>query len=497
MKSHMRRKGVCWLVGWFLCAGLILLPAEEGMAKASDWDRLQPTTIELFDPRVGFEESRMALKEKESEVGVKSIELCPLLEDLGQYHMAFGDFKKAEERFLRGVEIARGDASPAGKETCLRLTTSLFGYYRAVYDHEKARKLADELQGLMSFDGPEETLSPHFKAFYSVIEYLRYDGRYEAAQDLYRRAFVALKERGCTAISWVRWDYGGALYLEGKFERAKLELGQALDEETAFYPEGSELVPRILVSLAATELALGNRREAVKLCKEALTAAEKAFGWGRFAHKNMARQVAIIYSRAGRPIEAEENFRLALSAYVVLGIVPFQTETIYRAASFYAGLGRFEDAATLLEKLLETNIPVLGENHYLIAYLKTALGVVWRDWGIMEGKRSRLGKAEEYLLEGRWILEQWPFAGTWECVSIYRESARLYLAKGEYAGAEELLTRCVEIVARDRGERCPILYWIYRDLAQCYRSMGEKEEAERFEVKMKSLPMLPETVFFF
>lgn len=497
MKKHKRNRWVCLLFGWVFCAGLVFVPVKEGLPKVSDWETLQPSTFEGFDPRYRLRDSKAALKRKEAEVGPESYELCPTLEELGWLYLTFGQFEESQKQFLRGLQIAQKETSAGGEETALRLRAALLSYHMAIYDQEMADQLAHEIQALLRFDGPEAGLTAHLNALDSVTAYLRYVGQYEEAQALYLRALVALKKRGSIFTPWLRWNYGESLYLEGRFDQARFELEQALAEEQGSDYETSTLVPKILVSLASTELCLENSREALTHCKEAMIWGEKAFGSGRFAHKMLAEKVAVVYRRAGRPLEAEEHFRFALSAYEILGIVPFQTATIYRTASFYAGMGQFEDAAALLGKLLEANVPVLGENHFLIAHIKTGLGAVWRDWGIMLDEGFRLERAEKYLTESRDILERWPFAETWECIPLYRELARLYLAQREYARGEALLTRSIRIIQSLRGEHSSVLYWLYRDLVQCYRSIGAREKANRLEEHMRSLPILPEDLFFF
>ncbi|KAG7007820.1 hypothetical protein G7Y79_00008g024580 [Physcia stellaris] len=157
--------------------------------------------------------------------------------------------------------------------------------------------------------------------------------------------------------------------------------------------------------------------------------------------------------------------------------------------SIYMGQGRWEEAAELEKKAMETSKKVLGEEHSDTLTIMINLALIYRAQGRWE-------KAEELQLRVVEIRKRKWGAEHSDTLASMANLALIYRAQGRWEKAEELQLRVMEIIKRKWGTEHPDTLASMANLASIYRGQEHWAEAEKLEVGMmetRTTPSAPES----
>jgi tetratricopeptide (TPR) repeat protein len=186
--------------------------------------------------------------------------------------------------------------------------------------------------------------------------------------------------------------YGSTLLGNSEYERAAVELRQAVELARSALPPSSALRSQALTALAQAVSQQGQIELALQLCNEALSEDRTR---GAAEHDVLARtldSLATVYLAAGRPNEAIAPMREALELRrAVFGIHHALTaESMNNLGALYYDLGRYQDAAKIWAEALPICKEVYGDVHVEVSTMMNNLGLS----ALMAG---RLAEAEPML----------------------------------------------------------------------------------------------------
>ena len=149
-------------------------------------------------------------------------------------------------------------------------------------------------------------------------------------------------------------------------------------------------------------------------------------------------------------------------------------------ATIYKALGRYEQAAQLLEAALESDRTNFGEQHHTVAIRRSNLATVYQDLGRYEQAAQLL----EVALES----DRTNFGERHPNVAIRSSNlALVYQALGRYKQAAQLLEAALESDRTNFGEQHPTVAISRSNLALVYKDLGRYEQAAQLlEVALES-----------
>jgi tetratricopeptide (TPR) repeat protein len=186
--------------------------------------------------------------------------------------------------------------------------------------------------------------------------------------------------------------YGTTLYNNSEYDRAAMNLRQAVDLARSTLPPSSALRSEALTALAETVSQQGQTEFAVHLCNEALIEDRKR---GPTEHDVLARtldSLALVYLNAGTPEQAIAPMREALELRrSIYGVHHARTaETMDSLGALYYDLGRYQDAAKMWADVLRIDREIYGDVHVEVSTMLNNLGLS----ALMAG---RISEAEPML----------------------------------------------------------------------------------------------------
>jgi serine/threonine protein kinase/tetratricopeptide (TPR) repeat protein len=380
---------------------------------------------------------------------------------LGIIYNNLGESQKAEQHFLRAIEIYQQYLGEEHPDTLQAMSGLGWAYERQGRYHDMER--------LSTETGERNQLG---MAYY-------YLGMYEDAESLFNEA-----------LQTIRQESGG---------------------------ENNRLLPYITCNLARVYAGQGRYDEAEKLYRETM----EAKGWDVESKGWYTTQLANTYREHGRYEEAESLFDKTLdSLRRIKGDENFFTLTcMYGLVRLYVDQNRFEDAQTLFSKALPIAHKILRENHPLTLGFVNACAVFHtkqkeydeaetlfkealkgqqselgddhpdtletiNDLGILHRQQKHYEQAEKLLiqaLEGRKITLGPDHTHT---VQSLHELAMLYKEQGLYDKAEPLLLEALKGRRLKLGDTHSHALESWHNLIELYEAWNKPEKAAEWRAKL-------------
>ena len=171
-----------------------------------------------------------------------------------------------------------------------------------------------------------------------------------------------------------------------------------------------------------------------------------------------------------------DKFPLVMYGEFILSHISSEDTRVSRLqnnlALVYQDLGRYEDAAHLMEAALESDVAHFGEAHPTVAIKRSNLAIVYQDLGRYEKASPLL----EETLQSNLV----SFGEAHPYVAIARSNlALVYQDLGRYESAASLLESAMESDIAHFGEAHPEVGIKRSNLATVYKDLGRKEEARK------------------
>ena len=380
-------------------------------------------------------------------------------------------------------------------KTALTMPRKSIGLFASLYRSQGRYEAAEQLYR-RALEGWEERLGPKHPDTLATVDGLaivyRHQGRYEEAEQLYRRALEGREERlGPKHPDTLATVDGLAVVYrhQGRYEEAEQLYRRALEGmEEKLGPKHPETL-RTVQNLALVYRSQGRYEEAEQLYRRALEGREEKLGP---KHPDALRTVdglAGVYRSQGRYEEAEQLYRRALEGREEkLGPKhPDTLRTVDGLAGVYRSQGRYEEAKQLYRRALEGLEEKLGPKHPDTLGTVDGLAGVYRSQGRYEEAEQLYRQA----LEG-WEEKLGPKHP--DTLRTVDGLAGVYRSQGRYEEAEQLYRQALEEREEKLGPKHPDTLATVQNLAGVYRSQDRYEEAEQVYISRKAPPHPPPPV---
>ncbi len=318
---------------------------------------------------------------------------------------------------------------------------------------------------------PAQKPSDRDPAIYNAAE-----ARYPGALAYAKRNFERVKDRCCedTAYISAASRLGGVYYSMVRFDSAHLYAVKACEGAMKQYGANSVQYASFLVTVATTQMELGQYQEAEQGFQQAtaiLTRVDSSYD--REAYTRCLTQHAGFYITTGSLNKAEE---LCVTACEIARGEPADT-TAYVAALdkmswLYEKLGFYSKQEVILSRMFEIQRRIYGGRDPRYANAIAAQAAICQRNGKLEKADSMYRKALE-------IKEQVFGKGSAANISILNHIGIVKMERGKYRLAENYLREAVEIVCQNMGGEESALYpYCAKNLARLYVLSGRKELAE-------------------
>ncbi len=418
-----------------------------------------------------------------------------VLNAFGVAYRELGDLEQAQENYAQAAKIREAIGDRRGYATTLR-NLSMIDTLRGSFDAAESR-LRDGLAILTEIG--DLAGAADFRNDLGVLEEER--GRYREALAHYRAALAERRDLGDKlTVALSLNNVGYAYFLLGEFDNASAYWQQALELNREL--ENREGIAVTMQSIGKLQLTRGEWDRALASYLEALEIS-RAEGFGSPTAVSLGN-LARIAQYQGRYSAALSSFEEAIGILVELQHVRGETEFILGRAEVLAEVGRWQDAASELDRaarhLAETGIrEQLAEEKRLRAALARAAGEPGRaaaglDAALAEaeGSDSAVAALRVRIDRGLGRLGSRPAQGLAELESVLAEAesredallalragegvARARLATGDLAGAErqarDTLRRAARVGTYARTFHLRFL------LAEVLRAAGRASAAE-------------------
>ena len=332
----------------------------------------------------------------------------------------------------------------------------LFPYLKAIFQIDES-STEEEIRLLKQFVG----LPPIFISYTDLIQLLQIDLEDDKAYDDFNIALDQLKDKG-----WLSFDKGKEAY---KMHRI---IQDAMQEQLQpDYTDLGTLVEGVSSCLSIDE-AVDNPIDKFiyvpfgeRLLQLFSSPKEESFS-------NFQSNLAVVYRNLGRYEEAAGLLEKALASdQASLGEAHVRVARRQsNLALVYRYLRRYEEAAGLLEKALTSAQSNFGAAHPSVATIQSNLALVYKD----------LRRYEEAagLLEKALSSDQTNYGEAHPSVARSQSNlAMVYKDLGRYEEAAGLLEKALASDQANFGEAHPSVATIQSNLALVYRDLGRHEEA--------------------
>jgi len=355
-------------------------------------------------------------------------------ETLGGTYRALAESTKAEQHWLRALEIYRehyGEEHPA----TLRAKNGLYWVYDDQERHFDAERLRTELLQI----GPDIDEAPNAGNMGTLAHTYHHLGKYKDAESLYDKVFEIVRHRR------------GEDYIR-------------------FYPMAA-------CNLARVYADQGRYDEAEGLFRKTLETAE----WDAESRWRLVytADLANMYRDQGRYGQAEQLLAKTLETERrVLGDGHKLTlQSIYVLGRVYTAQKRYEDAKSLLNEGLKLGRDLLREQHPATLRFVNALAV-------LDTQQGNYAEAERWFdeaLKGRQreLGDDHP-----ETLETKNDLAVLYKEQARYEEAEKFLLEAVEGRRLKLGDKHLHTQQSLNNLIALYEAWGKAEKADEWRTKL-------------
>jgi len=376
-----------------------------------------------------------ASKRLEDKFKDKPLIEASIREKLGWTYRHIGEPEKAEQHFLRAIEIYQQHHGEEHPDTLRAMADIGWVYEDQGRYHDKERLWTKNLQIRQHVSGVEDQIST-MNALAATYYHL---GKYKEAESLFDKILQLIRR----------------------------ELG-----------ENVWVSPFIRCNLANVYAAQGRYEEAERLFVETLENAEwtEEFSNWEFTYTT---ELANMYTEQGRYDKAEPLFDKALGTQrLVLGDKHLHTlMSMYGLARFYTDQDRYDEAETLFNEALPIARERLRKEHPLTLRLVNARAMLYT-------KQKQYDQAEILLdeaLKGRQheLGDDHP-----ETLETMNDLAMLYKEKEQFNKAEELLIQALEGRRLKLSDKHPHTIESMNNLIDLYVAWHKPEKANEWQAKL-------------
>lgn len=271
------------------------------------------------------------------------------------------------------------------------------------------------------------------------------------------------------AIAVARMALGEALSSLGRLEEARAELEAA---RAAFARSGARTRPerdRAQLALAQVYIHLGRQEEAVALTEEVVRRMRSEQGPEGLEFARVLRLHGVALAALDRYAEAIAVFEEAIA--ILSGISgsdhPLLLMTQMNRANLIGYLGRYDEAAEEIQRLLDRGRKILGEHH-------PEIGQLWLELGFVEINRRRLAAARTALEAALRVFEPIDHYDVGTC---FRYLGMVALSEGDFKSARTWFERAVARFREKLGPNDQLLFTALGNLGQAELELGLYAEA--------------------
>ena len=407
-----------------------------------------------------------------------------ILHRLGNAYFFTGNLQKAEEYFLKSLEMKKrfhGESSPAGIAKTL---LALGDVYILLCDLQKAEEyLLKSLEMEKSFHS--ESSPGICNALHSLASVYQQRGNVSKAEEHFLKCLEIEKScygENCPSVAATLHALGSVYYLHGSLQKAEEYLLKSLKMKKSFYGESSPSIAITLHELGSVYQQRGDLKKAEEYLLKSLEIKKLFHGESSPITSNTLHVLGSVYQQRGNLQKAEEYLLKSLeigksfNGESSAGIAV----TLHELGSVYHDRGSLQKAEEYLLKSLEMKKSFHGESSPGIAATLHALGSVHQE-------RGNLQKAEEYLLKSLEMEKSFHSESSPAIAAILHAFGNVYQRRGNLQKAEEHLLKSLEMAKLFHGESSAGIAVTLHDLGRVYQDRDNLQKAE--EYLLKSLEM--------
>ncbi|HEX3045013.1 MAG TPA: tetratricopeptide repeat protein [Bacillota bacterium] len=274
-------------------------------------------------------------------------------------------------------------------------------------------------------------------------------------------------------LGWLCIEIGNYLFYQGRYEEAEPLYKRALEIRERVQGLDHPDTTTSLNNLALLYTNQGRYEEAEPLYKQALEIRERVQGLDHPDTATSMNNLAYLFDIQGRYEEAEPFYKRALVIREeILGPYhPHTASSLNNLAFLYYNQGRYEEAEPLYKRALVIREGILGPYHPDMANSLNNLGLLYKE-------QERYEKVEPLFKRALEIREGVLGTNHPDTATSMNNLACLYNSQGRNEEAEPLYQRALEIRERVLGTDHPDTAGSLNNLAFLYDGQGRYEEAE-------------------
>ena len=255
---------------------------------------------------------------------------------------------------------------------------------------------------------------------------------------------------------------------------AEKQLDEALALVKAANAEGSEIAVDAAARMIVIKNAVGRLEQSFPHYEEIYRHGRDALGAAHPKVMKLSQQLALGYHYMARWQEAVAQFRglIATARRMPNPDLKFIGATEVLLSRSLLLLGDFREVEALLRGTLAELIPVVGENHLLVAQARNLLGEALTELG-------RYREAEQELAQAAVIVREWaPSQQAGYVIRIRNAQARLLLEQNRLPEAAAILEALLQETLASAGPEVDRTVIYRRPLAEILVRQGRLDEAE-------------------
>lgn len=377
------------------------------------------------------------------------------LHAIGEIHLIFSDFAKAQEAYTRELALRQQRADQSGEAGAL----ADLAYVLIFLDQkDQARANAEKALSMSraAADKPREAQALFTLGMVSYI-----GGHLRDALDQENQALVLARETQ-------KPDLEARILLTLGYIRTDLD---DLEDALSYYQQSLAIwkslqnrwgQSRTLTAMGPVQTLLGDRQAALESLKATLPALEEM--GDRLSQGAALNTIAYVYQTLGELSIALDYFQQALKVFDEIKFAVGQIVSIGYCGDIYAQMSEYEKALPYYERAIEISRKI--ENRQMEADVLNSLGSLYFSKGELAESRKAFEDAQaQYLKEGQWRGLSWALNNLGY---YFEKTGDTTAAKAKYS---EALTYSNS--AGDREGSASILY----NLARVESSSGALETA--------------------
>lgn len=358
---------------------------DRAQAEAAKAEQVAEFLAEIFrssDPRqsAGDEPTvRAALDRGAERIGTDLAEQpvvqAELMNVLGRIYLEMGDFERAQELMVRGLELRRGHADTVEVAESLR-SLAMLRYEQADYERseELYLEVIQRLETTLGPDAPE--LAPPLNNLGLLYGRTAAYDQAIAAYERARRIFEADPASDPVDLGKVANNLGNIHFAMGENSSARAEYEHALAIHESALEADNPLLAGTLANIGLVRLRLEEYEGVEEIFRRELAIVRKSYGSVNTNVAHAFTHLASLFSATDRFQEAVDSYHQAGEIYrQALGEDhPYVAFPLYKLGGLYLSENRPVEAADYFRKAVNLREATLGPEHPRLANALEGLG---------------------------------------------------------------------------------------------------------------------------